>query len=149
MLRRPGPAAAPDDSGVRERHSALFASCLTSLGHRILDGFDVESLACTAAACVAGRAAVAALGDAPWRKAVAAIRRDLTHNELPPLRALGRTIYTTGAARKAGEAAYARFRGVSGAHPAGVKKYFKAHRAVMDAAAKVRLQELAHAACGR
>jgi hypothetical protein len=89
-----------------ERNSALFAEVLR-LEHfqETLRALDVDSLARTAAACVAGREAVEALGDAPWLDAIAAIERDLTHGELPPAK---KGVYTTPAARAAAEAAYAR-----------------------------------------
>lgn len=64
-----------------ERNSALFAAVLANetFQQTLLDELDVDSLAHTAAACVAGRAAVEALGDEPWLEAIKAIERDLTH----------------------------------------------------------------------
>jgi hypothetical protein len=60
---------------AQERNSALFTTVLARCGRRILGHLDVEALARTACVCRAGRAKVDALGDAPWRAAVAAIRR--------------------------------------------------------------------------
>jgi hypothetical protein len=122
-----------------ERNSALFAAVLARVGRRLLRGLDVQSLACAAATCTAGRAAVGRLGDTPWRNAIAAIHRDLTQGELPPARA---GVYTSRQAQAAGEAAYAAPAHFEFQHD---NAYRKAHMVVMDAAAKARPQRCAAA----
>jgi hypothetical protein len=127
----------PPATRACERNSALFATVLSRVGRRVLRGLDVDSLARTAAACAAGRDAVAALGNAPWRKAIVAIQRDLTHGELPPARP---GVYTTREARTAGEAAHA---GYLAQYSQGFmcmadNAYREAHYAAMHAAAQAR-----------
>jgi hypothetical protein len=136
-----------------ERNSALFAAVLANetFQQTLLDELDVDSLAHTAAACVAGRAAVEALGDEPWLEAIKAIERDLTHGELPPAE---KGVHSTKAARAAGEAALAqavaRFKS---RYPyeedtrmndvtCYQKVYEEAHRLTMNQAANVRCQLL-------
>ena len=129
----------------QERNSALFAAVLSvkRMRQALYRQLDVDSLASTAAACVAGRRSVAALGDKPWLRAIAAIQRDLTHDELPPARP---GVYTTRAARDAGEAAYARavaeqrVGGMDWVYYAIIRDrgYQKAHWAEMRRTAKAR-----------
>lgn len=129
-----------------ERNSALFAQVLANetFQQTLLDELDVDSLAHTAAACVAGRAAVEALGDEPWLEAIKAIERDLTHGELPPAE---KGVYSTKAARAAGEAAHAQETAAfKSRYPASEdiwlenscrQAYENAHRVAMNRAAKV------------
>jgi hypothetical protein len=129
-----------------ERNSELFAQVLANetFQQTLLDKLDVDSLAHTAAACVAGREAVEALGDEPWLEAIKAIERDLTHGELPPAE-MG--VHSTKAARAAGEAAHAQAvatHNSRGPHAdmwlnvSCQQSYQGAHRVTMNRAAKVR-----------
>lgn len=130
-----------------KRNSELFAQVLANetFQQTLLDELDVDSLAHTAAACVAGREAVEALGDEPWLEAIKAIERDLTHGELPPAE-MG--VHSTKAARAAGEAAHAHeLVSFKSRYPNSEdiwlnnscrEAYASAHRATMNRAAKVR-----------
>ena len=145
MERETHAARRADESRVtrgRERNSALFAAVLSVKRMRLTlrRELDVHSLACVAAACVAGHRAVVRMGDEPWVNAIAAIKRDLTHQEYPPARP---GVYTSAAARAAGEAAYARQEAALGGSAALTygfvldKAYKEAHYAEMLQADKV------------